>query len=88
MPSYLDMFRYESPVEIGGRGNEPVDNAGYGAGGIAARMKAMWSGSSTLTYGPKARTHSSVDHEAPKHVVLRSSHLDMQYRAGRGSPKA
>lgn len=27
-PSYLDMFRYESPVEIGGRGNEPVDKAG------------------------------------------------------------
>jgi len=78
LPSYLDMFRYDRPVEIGGFGDDPVDKIGYGAGEIAARMKAMWSGSWTLTYGPRARTHSSVDHEAPKQVALRSSHLDMQ----------
>jgi hypothetical protein len=25
LPSYLDMFRYERPVEYGGRGSEPVE---------------------------------------------------------------
>ena len=49
LPSYLDMFRYESPVEIGGRGDKPVAKGGYGAGGIATRTKAMESGSSRTT---------------------------------------
>jgi hypothetical protein len=44
-PSYLDMFKYEGPVEIGGRGDAVVDAFAYGAGGrvVAARsrMKAM-----------------------------------------------
>lgn len=77
-PSYRDMFVYERPVEMGERGDAVVDTFEYGAAGSTARMKAMWSGSLILTNGPKARTHSSVDHEAPRHVVLRSSHLAMQ----------
>jgi hypothetical protein len=90
---YLDMFCHDSPVERGGSGGEGVgvDSFEGGAGfcGSPARTKAMWSGSSIIpTKSPRASTHSSVDHEAPKQVVLRSSQRDMQYAAGMGSPKA
>ena len=90
---YLDMFCHDRPVERGGRGGAGVGvdsfEGGAGSCGSPARTNAMWSGSSIIpTKSPRASTHSSVDHEAPKQVALRSSHRDIQYAAGMGSPKA